>query len=931
VNEAVGVKTPQSIGAELMGELMPWAYGPFELLKHAESHLAGNSDFDRRIALINLDNAIELSITVFLNLHPSQRQNQTFEKDRVSKWTTNYHSKLDFFEHYLTLKKSPTRVTRGEIIWCHEVRNTLYHQDGSTVPDVKSILRAREAALWVFSVLFDVDAEALIDEALRSPDPVVSSEAVASSNQTQFLDSINSLQRTATMLLNVISGNGTESVDPKDVQSVLSLVSEQYGTLPAEYATVLAKAESIQHEVIEEGTSSLDDSELASLSKQMDRILQFIRTPLQQAVFRKLIDLGYAIADGNDINLEAAQAEPTSFMETILLKRLREALRRINPGVSENAIEAIVRQVSHLSATDVLASNQEFHKIITEGVHVSYEIGAELVQEQIRLLDYENIEDNDWLAVGNFNIESDDKIVSPDVVIFVNGLPLAVIELKNPASDGFYQLQLYQQQAPRLFIANAILAVFDGATMRVGTLGTPWQNFQVWRSEIQDEGSEGALKEVFGHERVLDLIRNFIVFKAGRKQVARYFQIDIVNKAVDSTLNAFLRQEDRRAGSVWQTQGSGLSQSLLYYLAKLCREPAMQSITIVVAADRTVVSEQLFDLFVSSEDFLKPPVLQAQSIEHMKNLLDEDNGKIIITTIGKLVPTQNINDLSMSLGRNNVLLVAYDWSGQHRYAGAVRFNLPNAVWIAFLGRLPGLRNSEERELFGEPTGIYRLHQAINDGEVLPIQYESHLINPPSLIAEVDNMNGVLSDFDQRTMKKWESYERTHEIAHDIIAHFESRLRVTDGKGLIVAASQNHAAMLYRMMIELRPQWHSDQDEHGTLKVITSETSGGYSEVQQHSRDKSRLGGLLARFSDPQDSLRLVITVDLLLANIEIPSLHTLYLTRPLRDFQLYQAISRITRPFEDKPYGLVVDYCGIAAEIEKFSRLASDSDNPNMK
>lgn len=679
-----------------------------------------------------------------------------------------------------------------------------------------------------------------------------------------------------------------------------------------------------------------------------------------------LRDLGYDHARGPMIAPDGETPERADYGQVVLVGRLRRALERINPQMPDEVIEDAIRQVTRPGSRDLAINNRAFHKMLTDGVDVSWrdaESGRErhgkvwLVERDPAKLD-----DNEFLVVNQFTVIEDKRNRRPDVVVFINGLPLGVIELKNPAEEkatirhAFNQIQTYKADIPSLFVFNEALVISDGYAARAGTLTSDWDRFQPWRTidgmELAPTGAvqlEVLIKGIFEKRRFLDYVLNFITFEdaAGTgqsivKKAATYHQYWAVNKAVECTVEASSPAGDHRIGVVWHTQGSGKSLSMVFYAGKIIGHPAMENPTLVVITDRNDLDEQLFNTFAVNSDLLRQKPVQAESRDHLKELLRVASGGVVFTTLQKFEEGGPLSE------RRNIVVIAdeahrshYGFdakldkkTGEMKYGMAkyLRDALPNASFIGFTGTPIELDDKSTPAVFGDYIDKYDILQAVEDGATVQIYYESRLAKlelreeeKPRLDEEFEEITEGEEETAKHKLKtKWAALEamvgtekRIALVAQDIVDHFEKRLEVMDGKALIVCMSRRICVQMYEAIRRLRPQWHDDDDAKGQMKIVMSGSASDEKSWQPHIRTKAVREAIAKRFKDPSDCLQLVIVRDMWLTGFDCPSMHTMYLDKPMDGHNLMQAIARVNRVFKDKPGGLVVDYLGIADALKR--------------
>ncbi|PWH12855.1 MAG: DEAD/DEAH box helicase [Anaerolineae bacterium] len=689
-----------------------------------------------------------------------------------------------------------------------------------------------------------------------------------------------------------------------------------------------------------------------------------------------LKELGWVVRSGEEFLPETPGSERQSLSEVILVKRLKQAIERLNPHLPSSAHDEAFRKVTHLEGGSLERRNRAFHRMLTDGVTVEYRrADGNVFGTQVRLVDFDILENNEFLAVNQFSVLQERILRRPDIVLFLNGLPLVVFELKNPADasadiwKAYQQFQTYKHEISNLFETNEMLVISDGLTARIGTLTAGREWFKPWRTiegeslapETQPE-LEVLLKGVFEPRRFLTLLRHFIVYedRHGKlsKKMAGYHQFHAVNVAVEETLRAsrigrqhisreergvyWVKQQlrgkpgDRRIGVVWHTQGAGKSLTMAFYVGRLMLHPQMENPTIVVLTDRNDLDDQLFENFSRVQDILRESPIQAESRADLREKLRRSSGGIVFTTIQKFFPENKAVNATEPLSERGNIVVIADEAHRSQYdfidgfARHMRDALPNASFIAFTGTPIEFEDRNTRAVFGDYISIYDIQRAVEDGATVPIYYESRLAKlaldeneRPRLDPEFEEVTeGEEVERKEELKRKWTQLEalvgspkRLRLIAEDIVQHFEARLEALDGKAMIVVMSRRIAVELYNYLIELRPQWHHPDDDKGMLKVVMTGSASDPLDWQPHIRNKARRLALAERFRDPTEPFKIVIVRDMWLTGFDAPSLHTLYLDKPMRGHGLMQAIARVNRVFRDKPGGLVVDYLGLADEL----------------
>ena len=712
----------------------------------------------------------------------------------------------------------------------------------------------------------------------------------------------------------------------------------------------------------------------------------FIESDAEEAALGWLESLGYTVRHGPQIafGVDGGERSDPEYRDTLLQNRLHRALTRLNPGLPTAAVFDAYRKLLQVEAPNLLARNRVLNRMLVDGVNVEYtRADGSIAGAQAQVMDFERPEHNDWLAVNQFTVVEGQQSRRADIVIFVNGLPLGVVELKNPADenatvwDAVQQLENYQSLIPALFTYNAALIASDGVQCRIGALGAGKEWFKPWRTVSGREDAAPGLPElqvvlggVFEPRRFLDLVRHFIVFEdfgggALAKKIAGYHQFHAVNVAVEETLRAanlateaeeaagtyFARHSpggepgDKRVGVVWHTQGSGKSLTMAFYAGRLILHPAMENPTIVVITDRNDLDDQLFTTFARCRDLLRQEPVQAESRTDLRAKLQVRSGGVVFTTIQKFMPEEKGDRHPVLSGRRNIVVIA-DEAHRSQYdfidglARHLHDALPNASFIGFTGTPIEKTDANTRAVFGDYISIYDIQRAVIDGATVPIYYESRLAKlelKPSERPRIDPEFEELTEGEEVERKeklktKWAQLEaivgsdnRVKIIARDLVAHFEERLAAMDGKAMIVCMSRRICVDLYRGLIALRPEWHDPDDDKGALKVVMTGSAADPGDWQPHIRNKSRREALANRFRDASDPFRIVIVRDMWLTGFDAPSLHTMYVDKPMRGHGLMQAIARVNRVFKDKPGGLVVDYLGLADELKQALATYTES------
>jgi len=721
---------------------------------------------------------------------------------------------------------------------------------------------------------------------------------------------------------------------------------------------------------------------------------------------------GYTYINGVQLAPDAGDLERTSFEEVVLKQRLENAVRRINPNIPLDAQQDAVKQILRIASPDVLSNNETFHRLLTEGIPITKRVNGQERGDRVFLIDFENPLHNEFLVVNQFTIVENGVNKRPDIILFVNGLPLVVIELKNATDDqttiqsAFRQIETYKAMISSLFTFNAFSVISDGLEAKAGTISAGLSRFMAWKttdgiSEASKQISqlETLIKGMLQPNVLLDLVRHFVVFEKFRKEdaegivtvqtvkkLAAYHQYYAVNRAVESTKRAsgFISKQtlgnllnespesyglpgvksqpegDRKGGVVWHTQGSGKSLSMVFYTGKIVL--ALDNPTVLVITDRNDLDDQLFDTFAASKQLLRQDPVQATNRKQLKDLLKVNSGGIIFTTIQKFQPEEG-NVFETLSARENIIVIAdeahrtqYGFSAKtvddkdengnvigkkivYGFAKYMRDALPNATYLGFTGTPIESTDVNTPAVFGNYVDIYDIAQAVEDGATVRIFYESRLAKV-KLTEEgkelVDELDDELDQEDltstQKAKSKWTQLEaliggkqRVQNIASDIVGHFTQRQEVFQGKGMIVSMSRRIAADLYNAIVAIKPEWHSDDLKKGKIKVIMTSASSDGPELAKFHTTKEQRRMLAERMKDPNDELELVIVRDMWLTGFDAPSMHTLYIDKPMKGHNLMQAIARVNRVYKDKPGGLIVDYLGIASDLKKALAFYSDA------
>jgi type I restriction enzyme R subunit len=746
----------------------------------------------------------------------------------------------------------------------------------------------------------------------------------------------------------------------------------------------------------------------------MIRMTRITENIIESFAIELLDKLGYEYIYAPDIAPDSENPERESFEQVLLLGRLQNAVRKINTNIPAAAQAEAVKEIQRIASPELLANNETFHRLLTEGIPVSKRVDGDDRGDRVWLIDFKNPHNNEFIVANQFTIIENGNNKRPDVILFINGIPLVVIELKNAADENttinsaFKQIETYKTIIPSLFTYNGFVVISDGLEAKAGSISAGFSRYMAWKSaDGKAEAShlvsqlETLIQGMLNKEALIDLIRHFIVFEKSKKEdtetgittistvkkLAAYHQYYAVNRAVESTLRATgftIENEtplsmvmessesygllgmknqplgDRKGGVVWHTQGSGKSLSMVFYTGKIVL--ALDNPTILVITDRNDLDDQLFDTFAASKQLLRQEPVQAEDRNQLKELLKVASGGVVFATVQKFQPEEG-NVYEMLSDRKNIVVIAdeahrtqYGFKAKtmdakdekgnvigkkivYGFAKYMRDALPNATYLGFTGTPIESTDVNTAAVFGNYVDIYDIAQAVEDGATVRIFYESRLAKV-NLSEEgkklVDDLDDELEQEDltntQKAKAKWTQLEaligsenRIKNIAKDIVAHFSQRQEVFEGKGMIVSMSRRIAADLYEAIIDLKPEWHSDDLNKGVIKVVmTSESSYG-PKISKHHTTKEQRRTLAERMKNPDDELQLVIVRDMWLTGFDAPSMHTLYIDKPMKGHNLMQAIARVNRVYKDKPGGLIVDYLGIAADLKEALAFYSDA------
>ncbi|CAC9437277.1 Type I restriction-modification system, restriction subunit R (EC 3.1.21.3) [uncultured Gammaproteobacteria bacterium] len=693
---------------------------------------------------------------------------------------------------------------------------------------------------------------------------------------------------------------------------------------------------------------------------------------IEQSFIDQLVSQGYTYYNGVDISPISDNPQRESFASVILDNHFKASLKQLNPTLPESARVEAYQKVINLGTSDIMENNERFHTLLTDGVTVEYTKNGRTKGINVSLLDTEDPENNSFWVVNQLLVKENNNERRFDVVVFVNGLPLVFVELKSATDEkatlykAYTQIQNYKKAVPSIFYYNALCIIADGIDAKTSSISALFTRFLSWKAPEKIENDPRTQLQILteymlSKKTLVALIRyntvfeqeerkdekTGLVFQLKIKKVAAYHQYYAVQKAVEQTLRATNAKEgDRKVGVVWHTQGSGKSLSMVFYAGQMITHPQMKNPTIVMLTDRNDLDDQLFSTFGHCKQLLRQTPVQAESREHIKELLKVLGGGVIFTTIQKFAPSMG-NVYENLSERANIVVVAdeahrsqYGFKGrvvttkedsEIRYGNAkyLRDALPNASYIGFTGTPIEKEDKSTPAVFGGYIDIYDIKQSVDDGATVPISYESRLVKikldeqtTKKLDKEISNISDATEEQIEQAKKKTATIDavvghpdRLKDVAKDIVDHFEARQKVFEGKAMIVGMTRNICVRLYNEIIALKPQWHNDDLDKGIIKVVMTSSSDDPELFQPHHTTKQQRKDLATRMKDTNDELKLVIVRDMWLTGFDAPSMHTLYVDKKMQGHNLMQAIARVNRVYKDKPGGLVVDYIGIGQDL----------------
>ena len=676
---------------------------------------------------------------------------------------------------------------------------------------------------------------------------------------------------------------------------------------------------------------------------------------LEQQTLTWFEEIGYTKVFGPDIAPGEDQEERKNFDDIVLIQRLRNKLSEFNPKVPSEGIDEAIRKLLLFDITNTVLLNKKCHQILTDGVDVEYQTKGGTKPDKVRVIDFDNPLSNEFMVINQMTIIENKNNRRPDVIVYVNGLPLAVIELKNPADsetdiwDAFNQLQTYKKEIPSLFNFNEVLVISDGFNTRVGSLTSDEERYQFWRTIDSDKDApkgmfelEVVIKGLFEPSRFIDFVRFFVAFDQKTKTdktvkiIAGYHQFNAVRKAIDRTIEAI--KTDKRIGTVWHSTGSGKSFSMAFYAGMAVVNDKLKNPTLIILTDRNDLDNQLFGQFSRVAHLLRQTPKQIESRKDLQESLRVASGGIFFTTIQKFTAGDGpISD------RKNIIVIA-DEAHRSQYdfldgfARHMRDALPNASFIGFTGTPISNTDADTIAVFGEYISVYDIERSIKDGATVPIYYEGRLIKLElnesiDLDVELDDITEADESSEKERLKsKWANLEaligtesRINEVAKDLVEHFENRIDGIDGKAMVVCMSRRICVDLYNAIVKIRPDWHNEDDKQGLIKVVITGSASDKADMQPHIRTKAKRDEIADNFKDEKSSFKIVLVRDMWLTGFDVPCLHTMYVDKPMKGHGLMQAIARVNRVFKDKKGGLVVDYIGIADSLRKTMNTYTES------
>lgn len=700
-----------------------------------------------------------------------------------------------------------------------------------------------------------------------------------------------------------------------------------------------------------------------------------LESDIENLALDTLKKVGYTIYKSPSSSLPSPEIDAmrqNDHATALLIDKVEQALRKLNPGYSEEIYHEALRQIIRLSDNpDMMINNHYFHKLLIEGIRVKTTINGENRTEVLYPIDFKNVEKNDFIATNQFTFEGN-KERRPDTTIFVNGLPLVTFEFKDASNpnvsikNAYRQLQTYKDDISDYLKYNEILVVSDGINSRAGSLTAGFDRFMRWRepknvSVGDDLELETMIKYMLNPKDLLNLVENFIIFETDGdntiKILAAYHQYYMVNKAVEAAKRTLNDLKDKRIGVVWHTTGSGKSLSMVFFSSIVARK--LNNPTLLVVNDRNDLDDQLFDTFSAAHEFLRQTPEHAESSEELRQYMDKQAGGIVFSTIQKFSPNFDKGETEMPVlsNRSDIIVIAdeahrtqyglkakFTENGlRYGFAKYLRDALPNAAFIGFTGTPISNADKSTVAVFGKYIDVYDITQAVNDHATVKIYYESHVFplklrddaqeKYQQLLKEANLDDDPNIEENARRNREYSRLEalagaqpRLESIANHFVNHFESRQKEAFGKAMIVEMSRRNAVRLYNEIIKLRPDWESDDLNKGKIKVVMTSSAADGPEMAKFQTNKSERRILQKRMKDNNDELQIVIVVDMWLTGFDVPSMNTMYIDKPMKGHNLIQAIARVNRVFKDKDSALIVDYIGIAENLKDALNVYSTED-----
>lgn len=700
-----------------------------------------------------------------------------------------------------------------------------------------------------------------------------------------------------------------------------------------------------------------------------------LESDIENLALDTLKKVGYTIYKSPSPSLPSPEIDAMrqkDHAKALLIDKVEQALRKLNPGYSEEIYHEALRQLTRLSDNpDMMINNHYFHKLLIEGIRVKTTINGENRTEVLYPIDFKNVEKNDFIATNQFTFEGN-KERRPDTTIFVNGLPLVTFEFKDASNpnvsikNAYRQLQTYKEDIPDYLKYNEILIISDGINSRAGSLTAEFDRFMRWRepknaSVGDDLELETMIKYMLSPKDLLNLVENFIIFETDGdntiKILAAYHQYYMVNKAVEAAKRTLNDPKDKRIGVVWHTTGSGKSLSMVFFSSIVARK--LNNPTLLVVNDRNDLDDQLFDTFSAAHEFLRQTPEHAESSEELRQYMDKQAGGIVFSTIQKFSPNFDKGETAMPVlsNRSDIIVIAdeahrtqyglkakFTENGlRYGFAKYLRDALPNAAFIGFTGTPISKADKSTVAVFGKYIDVYDITQAVNDHATVKIYYESHVFplklqddaqeKYQQLLKEANLDDDPNIEENARRNREYSRLEalagaqpRLESIAKHFVNHFEARQKEAFGKAMIVEMSRRNAVRLYNEIIKLRPEWESDDLNKGKIKVVMTSSAADGPEMAKFQTNKNERRILQKRMKDNNDELQIVIVVDMWLTGFDVPSMNTMYIDKPMKGHNLIQAIARVNRVFKDKDSALIVDYIGIAENLKDALNVYSTED-----